>query len=345
MVQSLAPVEMFAVRSGRADALGDVLDTVRLRSLIASRNEFSAPWGIRVPGPGERLAGPPTPDGAFNAGFYAITEGTCWMEIKHHPAPLQLFSGDVIVVLQERGHQLRDELTSAVRSLGELQPIEQVRNGRPVRFGGGGKMTTFIAGGLFFEDREYSRLLSAMPAFVHIPGDRSHTGRWLAQSLEFVACETADFLPGTQSLLNQISHMLFVQAIRTHVASLPPGSGNWLCALLDCDIGKVMGEIHARPHEPWTVASLADLVAMSRSAFAARFTALVGEPPQHYLSRFRLARATSLLCTGRIGVKQVANRVGFESEASFSKAFKRVYGVPPGLYRREVRATAASGML
>lgn len=197
-------------------------------------------------------------------------------------------------------------------------------------------MTTFIAGGFCFEDRECNRLFSALPPFIHIPAADSGTGPWLEETLRFIAGETAKFQPGTQSLLNQISHILFVQAVRAHLAKLPASSGNWLTALLDTDIALAMSQIHSLPHEPWTVASLAATVAMSRSAFAARFTALIGEPPLRYLSHLRLARATTLLGMGRATVKQVAAAVGYESEASFSKAFKRVYGVAPGIYRKEM---------
>jgi AraC-like DNA-binding protein len=284
---------------------------------------------------GERPSGPPAPPEIPNAGFYAIVDGCCWLEINGHP-PLHLRAGDVVVILDEQGHQIRDDLSSLVRPIGELNPEQKMRQGSAMSYGGGGPMTRFIGGAFFFEDREYNRLFSALPPFIHLPAAESGTGSWLAQTMRFVTRETAAFHPGTQSLINHLSHVLLIQAIRTHLSRLPPGHGNWLGALLDPDIGPAITQIHASPQDHWTVASLADTVAMSRSAFATRFTALVGEPPLQYISDLRLVRATALLANGRAAIKQIANRVGYESEASFSKVFKRKYGVSPGIYRREV---------
>jgi AraC-like DNA-binding protein len=332
--------ESRAVRCGCADALSDVLDAVRLRSHVASLNEFTAPWGVRVPGSAEEpWAESPSawtaPLEIPNAGFYAIVDGSCWLEVNGQP-PLHLGAGDVVVILDEHGHQICDDLYSLVCPIGELNPQQKMRQGSAMRYGGGGPMTRFIGGAFFFEDREYNRLFSALPPFIHLPAVESATGSWLAQTMRFVTRETSTFHPGTQSLINHLSHVLLVQAIRTYLSKLPPGRGNWLGALLDPDIGQAITLIHASPQDHWTVASLADTVAMSRSAFAARFTALVGQPPLQYLSHLRLVRATALLGNGRAAIKQIANQVGYESEASFSKLFKRQYGVSPGIYRREI---------
>jgi len=335
----ISPLEKrMSGRPGDADALSDVLDSVRLRSLGASRHEFTAPWGIRIPGQDDAPTDPGAPHNGTSGGFYAITSGACVLEVDNRPRPAPLREGDIVVMIQEQGHQVRDGLTSAVKPLGQLHPEQNIRTGVTVAHGGGGAMTTFIAGGFRFEDWEYNRLFCALPPFIHIPGTDSETVRWLEYTLQFVGRETTAFQPGTQSLLNKISHIVFVQAIRAHVAKLPANSNSWLTSLLDPDIGLAISTIHGRPEHPWTVASLADAVTMSRSAFSAKFTSLVGEPPLHYLSRVRLDRAATILENGRSNVKQVALCVGYESEASFSKAFKRVYGVAPGLYRKQVSA-------
>ena len=331
------PLLSAAIRSGWDDALSDVLNAVRLRSFVASRGEFTARWEARIPGPDDLPARNPAKRlEALTGGFYAITGGACWLEAAGCATPLRLIAGDIVVMIRDQGHQLRDDLGSAAPPVVELKPEINAHKGMSASHGGGGAMTTFVAGGFCFEDGESSRLFASLPPYIHLPAGESGTGPWLEETLRFVGRETTHFQPGAQSLLNQLTQILFVQAVRAHVSRMPPDTGNWLSALLDPDIGHVLTQIHDRPQDPWTVASLADTVAMSRSAFAARFTALVSEPPLRYLSHFRLARAATLLGTGRVNVKQAAARVGYESEASFSKAFKKVYGLAPGAWRKEM---------
>ena len=237
-------------------------------------------------------------------------------------------TGDLVITVDQESHELRDDLNHAVTP---------VRDGPAPRINGtsDGPKTTLLAGRFFVEDREYDHLLAALPPFVHIPANDNRTVRWLENTSGYVSREAERFQPGAQSLRNQVSKMLLAHAIRAHIGRLAPSPGNGLLALLDPDIGMAMTQIHAHPEHRWTVVALADLVSMSRSAFSARFTLLVGQPPLRYLSNVRLARAARALEASGGTLKQVARSVGYESEASFSKAFKRVYGVAPGVFRKE----------
>jgi transcriptional regulator GlxA family with amidase domain len=176
--------------------------------------------------------------------------------------------------------------------------------------------------------------VAALPPVVHVRGDDGTAIQWLEASLQFVACEMASGQPGAETVVRRLADILFVQAVRAHLAQSGEGAKGWLRALVDPQIGEALGLIHAKPEEPWTVELLASRVAMSRSAFAARFTQLAGEPPLSYLTRWRMDKATRLLRTSNASIGEVAARVGYDAEAAFSKAFKRRIGMAPGAYRR-----------
>jgi AraC-like DNA-binding protein len=202
-----------------------------------------------------------------------------------------------------------------------------------IQTGGGGATTTLISGWLHFEDAE-NRLLNALPPMIHVPNTEGQEQPWLEDGVRFLTYEITKYGPGAQSVINHLVQILFIQAVRAHVTTLDPGKGNWLRAVLDPDIGQVLALIHSRPEAPWTVSSLAASVAMSRSAFAAKFAQLAGEPPLAYLTTCRMQRAAALLSTGDTPVKRIATKVGYESEAAFSIAFKRSQSMAPGAYRK-----------
>lgn len=329
------------------DVLSEVLESIRLKSLLWGISALSAPWGFRVPATLEEIPEQhrPKPPPEFpeipeavrrhrrpGGAFYVVTRGSCWLEVDGEP-PLPLAGGDLVVFTQRRRHQLRDALDSDVRPLWELLPFELMRKRAGIQIGGGGATTTLISGWLRFEDRE-NRLLTALPPLIHVPGSEGKSQPWLDDTLRFLTHETTNYEPGAQSVINHLVQVLFIQAVRAHVSRLDAAKGNWLRAVLDPDIGQVLALIHAQPEAPWTVSSLAASVAMSRSAFAAKFTALVGEPPLAYLTSCRMQRAATMLSDGDAPVKRIATQVGYESEAAFSNAFKRSMDVSPGAYRK-----------
>jgi AraC-like DNA-binding protein len=331
------------------DPLSEVLETIRLRCVVHSRNEFTAPWGFhfpagldgipqasRIPAPGESV-----PQG-MGGSFYLITQGQCWLEVEDADAPIQLLAGDLVVLTESRSHKLRDSHQTPVRPLSEILKPENIQQRGGTRYGGGGALTTFICGPFFSEDREHDRLFPALPPCIHLPRGAAGSPAWLADITRILIAETESFEAGSQGIIDHLAQVLFIQAIRHYVANLQPGGagtrGNWLGALVDPDIGRALATIHARPDTDWTVASLAESVAMSRSAFAARFTALVGEPPLAYLTGYRMRKAAEMLRSGRAPIKEIADKVGYESEAALSHAFKRMYGVAPGAYRRREQA-------
>jgi transcriptional regulator GlxA family with amidase domain len=156
-------------------------------------------------------------------------------------------------------------------------------------------------------------------------------------TLQFVSSEMAAGQPGAATVVSRLADILLVQAVRTYLSQKGEGVGGWLRALVDPQIGQALSLIHEQPGAPWTVQTLAERVAMSRSGFSARFSELVDEPPLTYLTRWRMAKATRLLHNGSTSVGQVATQVGYDAEAAFSKAFKRWHGLAPGAYRRRAQ--------
>ncbi len=312
------------------DVLTDALEAIRLKSMIHGRLELTAPWGFRVD--------------FGRSGFYVVTRGTCWLEVDGVAEPVQLASGDFVLLPHRQSHVLRDNrrtkaaparevFADCPKSTGGCQP------GGIRRYGGGGALTTMVGGCFLFEDGAQNPLVAALPPVVHVKGDGGRAVQWLEASLQFVASEMALGQPGAETVVSRLADILFVQAVRAHLAQSSEESTGWLRALVDPQVGAALGLMHEKPEDAWTVEALASRVAMSRSAFAARFAQLVGEPPLTYLTRWRMQKATRLLRGGHASIAEVAARVGYAAEAAFSKAFKRWTGVAPGTYRR---AEAAS---
>lgn len=329
----------------QADPLTQVLDGVRLRCMIPSAHEMTAPWGIQFGGfdPSNvrrhmeslGLAVAPQDLLTVQGAIVAVLRGNCCLEVPAHNVKLPLASGDVVLLARRDAVILRDDWGSPVRNLHDLVRREDLEHRRGLRYGGGGLPCTFINGAFCFEDEEDHPLLSALPPVIHIRAAESAAAPWLDSTLKFMNSELATSPPGSQSIVNHLAHVLFIQAVRTYAASLPEESpGNWFGALFSSELAPAIGAMHSRPEEPWTVASLAAQACVSRSVFSSRFTACVGKPPLQYLTECRMRRAKALLRETDLGVKSIAEKVGYSNESAFSSAFRRVSGTSPGAYRR-----------
>lgn len=314
------------------DVLTDTLEAIHIKSLLSGRLELSAPWGIRK--------APKSP------GFFVVTRGTCWFEMDGADAPVQVSGGDFVLLPHGSSHTLRDALTTTpVPAESLFSGCPERKNCQPggvFRFGGGGAVTTLVGGKIEFEDGAASPLLRSLPPMIHIRGDQGTPLPWLDTCLQFIATEMLSGQPGASTIVSRLADILFVQAIRAHVAQSGAEAKGWLRALSDPHIGQALALMHERPGHAWTVEALAEAVAMSRSAFAARFSELVEEPPLTYLTRWRMQRASKLLRSSDDTIADVAAKVGYDAEAAFSKAFKRWAGVAPGLFRRDGTLPAAA---
>jgi AraC-like DNA-binding protein len=306
------------------DVLTDVLETVRARAAWSGRIEARGPWDMAL-------------EAGHDARFHAVLEGRAFLS-RDGAVPLQLSAGDLVALPHGDPHVLADTATGPFSGR-HLNTGVRAGACAPLRIGGAGEHTTLVSGRIEYDDRRGNAIFGLLPSIIVLRGELVRSVPWLEPTLRTLACEAASGRPGSLTVVNRLAEVVLVQIVRGHLSSLDAGSGGFLSALADRQIGSALSLIHQSPGLSWTVQELAARVAMSRSAFAARFTRLVGEPPLHYVARWRMQKACSLLREGRATIGAVAEAVGYESEAAFSKAFKRAVGTAPGAYRRAKRAS------
>lgn len=313
--------------------------------MVPGAHEMTAPWGLRF-GPlspeavrrhheSLGLAAPAWHPEPVRGSIVAVIRGSCCLEVEEHGVKEPLSGGDVVLVTRNAPVVLRDDWRTPATDVLELVGREQIETLSGLRGGGGGVATTFLSGAFTTEGGEGSPLLAGLPPVICIRGSEPRNAPWLEGTLKILHGELAARAPGSQSVVNHLAHVLFAQAVRAYAAALPEGaSGNWFRAIFDSELATALGMIHARPADPWTVASLAEASGIGRSSFAARFAAAVGQPPLQYLTDFRMRKAREMLRTTRLGVKTIATGVGYSNESAFSSAFRRFAGVSPGAYRQ-----------
>ena len=309
------------------DVLADVMQSVRLQSHVYGRMEMTAPWGLRFAFEGGR-----------HPAFYLVSRGTCWLAVDGKADPIPMVGGDFVLLPGGGPSTLKDRLETPAVAIQDLVAENRSRScvadPTPVlRYGGGGAAVSLICGCFSFESGAATPLIDLLPQIIHVRGDEGEPVPWLASTLRFLASESASAQPGSEIIRGRLADILFVQAIRAHVAQEGDRAIGWLRALSDPQIGRTLRLIHDRPGDPWTVDLLADGVAMSRSSFADRFRSLVGVPPLGYLTRWRMHVAAQMLREGDSKVATVAAAVGYETEGSFGKVFKRITGRSPGEFR------------
>jgi AraC-like DNA-binding protein len=307
------------------DLLSDVLSTVRLHSAFFGRFELGRPWGF-------------SSDVKEGAVFHYVDRGSCRLEVDGAPA-VELAQGDVVMLPRGVRYVLRDASGSPAQPLDELICAAREAGGCSFRTGGGeGEEARLLSGCFRFEEELNNPLLRALPRAIHISADRLP---WLRTTLQQIAEESRERRAGSEAVIRRLSDALFVQLLRAHLEESPAANG-WLRGVADAQIGRALEAIHRHPEQGWSVATLAAEAGLSRSSFAERFAEVVGETPMQYLTRWRLERGAALLRNGASTLGAIALTVGYESEASFSRAFKRWFAVAPGEFRRRVRGSAAA---
>ncbi len=307
----------------RGDVLADVLGVSLLRNALYKRLEGRAPWGLRI-------------GAKSRAAFYLLARGSALLEVEGEKR-VALSAGDVAFIPHGTAHVLRDAVTTEPQDVCDGRGRPHVA---PRRIGGNGVAASIVAG--FFE-REAGRapaLLERMPNLVMLTPANPAADPWISATIQLVLAESASPGPASALILQRLADVLFVQALRSLTKHGDCQQG--LPALADPAVHQALTLMHAHVAMPWTVAELAHRVALSRSGFAQRFTDLVGEPPLQYLARWRISRAAELLRDTDDGVAEIAERVGYESVPSFSKAFKRWRGTSPAAFRRFTKSRVSS---
>jgi AraC-like DNA-binding protein len=317
----------------KTDVLSDVLRAVRLTGAVYFDFEFSAPWVAETP-PSREIASVVMPGAQRLIEYHAIARGACWGHAVGEE-PIRLREGDLIVFPQGDAHVL----SSARGMRGEPDISIFVRSATLPkvyeRGGGGSERTRLVCGFLACDDHPYNPLLAALPRTIHLAATDPHsTSGWLGTLVSAAVKESGVARAGGENILARLSELMFVEAIRRYVETLSPDQTGWLAGLRDPVVGQALGALHGQANDAWTVERLARLVGVSRSVLAERFTEMVGHPPMQYLALWRMQLASRLLTEGR-HVAEVADAVGYESEAAFSRAFKKLVGRAPAMWKKD----------
>jgi AraC family transcriptional regulator, alkane utilization regulator len=319
------------------DLLSDVLRVIRLKGALYVNGAFREPWCVAAPS-GEELAQILSPESRHVAICHLIIEGRCWAQIPGGE-PVALAAGDVVVMPHGDPHLLGSGLQHALPARRDAVEIGiPALNG--VCYGGDGAATQVVCGWFAYERDITSPLMTALPPLFRTSIRQRPSGAWLEAAIRFSLSELASGRAGGDAIADKLAEVLFVETLRSYIDDLPPQQTGWLAGMRDPLVGRSIALLHEHPAQAWTVASLAQAVNVSRTVLAERFTALVGVPPMQYLMQWRVALAANLLRGSRMSLTRIAEQIGYESEAAFSRAFKREYGAPPGAWRRQIGANA-----
>jgi AraC-like DNA-binding protein len=307
------------------DALSEILKSVRLEGAVYKDAEFTAPWCIHAR---HGLAAVRTrlPRAESVLFFHFVAEGSCRMRVGLREEVAG--TGDLIVFMQDEHQLMGSDLHLKPTEVEPTVPHGAVQS----HLGGGGERTRFVCGYMGYSRSICQPLFDVLPPALRIPQGEGPAPYLLRELLKTGVRESEESRPGGVSMLAKVAELMFVDALRRYVEELP--ARGWVAGLRDLQIGRALALIHGEPDKAWAVDDLAREVALSRSAFAERFSELVGEPPMQYLVRWRLALAAHALRSGTEAITRIASRSGYDSDAAFSRAFKRQFGMPPATWRK-----------
>ena len=356
------------------DALSDVLRAVRLSGAVFFDIQAAEPWVAETP-LGSTVVHAMFPGSEHLISYHVLLEGSCWALVEGEP-PVHLSAGDVIVFPHGDTHVLtstpgmrKKPVLSMYRRPTEGQlpftismgPMpEGAPNGARASKGAAGaagasaasaagpvvatqegtSQARFVCGFLGCDARPFNPLIAALPRVIRVSDDANGT---LAAYVRFALAESKVPRIGGESVLGRLSELMFLHVVRRYLEGLPADKADWLSGLRDVPIGRALAALHRHPARAWTLQSLAREAGISRSVLAERFLQFVGHPPIEYLTSWRMQLAANQLRSSTESVAEIANRVGYESEAAFSRAFKKAVGAPPSEWRRTPQAPAAAG--
>jgi AraC-like DNA-binding protein len=305
-----------------ADSFSEALHYLRMSGTFYCTAEYTAPWAVSL-----------APTGGETR-FHVITAGHAWLQGPGLERRL-LKAGDLILLPHGAGHELADHPStpilpdSAIKAeyLSDCYGQFRYREGRDTRL---------VCVKARFDDPASQRLIALLPAAIHVPGSDASALQSIGQTVSFIAQEARALRPGGEEIIKRLADILLIQAIRWWIENNAGASVGWLGALRDRQIGRVLMLIHRYPARDWTITALAREVAMSRSALAARFKELVGESVMRYVAGWRMHLAVTSLREGKVDIGQLAERMGYQSESAFNRAFKRYVGMAPGAVRRAI---------
>lgn len=319
------------------DVLSEVLKAVKLDGAVFFNGEFSAPWCMREPD-SCTMASYLSAHSSHVIIFHLLTEGRGHARIEHDGRPIPLVAGDIVMFPHGDAHLM-----------GNGPPVTPVDGSKQLQLaladrrvlsqcGGGGELTKLICGYLTCDPQLSRVFLAGLPSIVKINIRDNGSGRWLEDTLRYSVDHAEASGPGGAAVVAKLSEVLFVETLRRYIAQLPRTQTGWLAGVRDQEVGKSLALLHRQPARPWTIAALAGEVGVSRSVLAERFRHYLSDTPIGYLTRWRLQLAARLFASTSKSVAEVAGEVGYESEPSFNRAFKREFGLPPARFRSQARS-------
>lgn len=318
------------------DALSDVLRAVRLTGAVFFDVYASEPWVAETP-PGESIVRSIFTEAEHLIPYHVVTRGSCWGGLVGEE-PLRLSAGDVIVFPRGSAHVMSS--APGMRGRPDVSLYPSVRGGPlpfMLSFGPAGPdPARIVCGFLGCDCRPFNPLLAVLPPVIRV-GDGA--GGAIGAFAALAVAESKTPRIGAEAVLGRLSELMFVDVVRSYLETLPPNHADWLAALREPFVGRALAALHDSPARDWSIEALAREVGLSRSALAERFTQFVGEPPMCYLTHWRMQLAANQLLNGTDSVATIADQVGYESEAAFSRAFKRAVGLPPGEWRKKRTGT------
>jgi len=322
------------------DAFSEILSAVKLSGAVFFTAEFSAPWGLTTP-PSKVLAATVAPDAAHLVLYHLLIEGGALIEMEDGQSVV-LGPGDVVIFPHGDPHHMSSgkAATRPFPNYG-ITPKIKARDLTPLRAGGGGAISKFVCGYMSCDPHLSRPILNGLPSVFKVNVRTDSSGNWLESSILHLVDEAASGRVGSEVMLAKLSEALFVDTLRRYVDGLPEQQSGWLAGARDPVVGKSLALLHGRVAHPWTIADLADEVGISRSSLVERFSRYLTQPPMTYLTRWRLQLAAESLQKTSRGVVEIAADVGYQSEAAFSRAFRREYGQPPGRYRSDYKGSRA----
>lgn len=325
------------------DALSEALNAVRMTGAIFYSLECSEPWGFSVP-PLRSVAHLLAPGTERVVSYHLVTEGEAFVRFGVDE-PIPVAAGEVLIIPHGDAHTVSKGRPDALIDSEGL--LRGYLNGSlsTMKVGEGGAITRFICGYFGCERYADRMFLAGLPTMIKIDLRGDGSGGWIETSIRHLLAEAEANRPGVSILLAKASETLFVEALRRYMEQLPDGQPTWLTAARDPIVGAALALLHRKPFQLWSLEGLATEAGASRSVLAERFSRYLGEPPLTYLARWRLQLASRLLETTRKSIQHVAAEVGYQSEASFNRAFKREFGTPPAQYRKQHAAELAMGMI
>ena len=310
------------------DAVTELLAALRVRSTVYCLSELREPWGFEV-------------DGANVAKFHLVLAGSCWLNLAGHE-PARLHAGDLVILSRGERHVMSDGPGSPVTNLDVIVAGHPLDPDARLSYGGTGPLTRLLCGGFVLDDPAPAELISLLPPVLQMNSRSADITTWLEPVFALVRHEADSSAPGAQAIFAKLADVFLSQAVRSYLAGaeqaglLPPRQ------TVDAQIAPALAALHDRPEADWSLTELAGLAGMSRTLFAARFRAAVGESPMRHLAKIRLGQAAGYLTTTSLSVEAIARRTGYGTNASLSKAFKREFGCSPGQYRDSNGSVAVS---